>query len=89
MNVPCNLDEHRLKAIIHDHNYSHLSNLSTQELAEVCALDHSYAKPANSPQLIVKRPRYITFVVNSADEKYKFQVKMKFKGTFDFQQIQV
>jgi hypothetical protein len=70
------LDDRNLASIAHDHCYIGLSlqPLDPKELAEIIALDHSYAKPADSPQIIVLRPRIISFVIMLNDEKYEFEV---------------
>ena len=79
--VPDNWEENRLATIIHDHSYSapFTHHLDTGELAKICSLDHPYAKPADSPQIVVLRPRFITFIITFKDEKYEFKVKYSFE----------
>ena len=77
ISVPINLEDIMLAGIVHDHSYSDPSKhqLDTKELAEICALDHSYAKPADSPQIVVLRPRFVSFIIIFNDRKYEFKVK--------------
>jgi hypothetical protein len=71
-----NVEEDTLKFISQDHDYCqpYISVLSSDEISEMVAHDHSYSKPSDSPQIIELRPRLITFIITVPDGKYEFEV---------------